>query len=76
MSNQGNDVAAARDRLSALLAEITVGAAQSSLERCPYRTRADVCTFRGECQNRIREHRRPPHCMGGQLDGRPAAAKP
>ena len=65
-------IEAVRRRLVALLGGLTMEIGERSLQRCPYRTRDDVCTFRGECQNRIREHRRPPHCIGAQLDARPA----
>lgn len=63
----------ARGRLLRVLGEITEDVQEQSLVRCPYRTRADVCTFRGGCTNQILRARAPRHCAGGALDPRPAA---
>lgn len=68
-------VLAARERLLHVLADIAGQAAAQSLVRCPYRTRDDVCTFRGPCRNA----RPQPHgtrlCAGGTLDPAPPAAE-
>lgn len=63
-----------RARLLRVLAEITTAAGDQALVRCPYRTRTDVCTFRGECQNQIGRPRSRRHCAGGRLDPTPASA--
>jgi hypothetical protein len=63
----------ARQRLLVVLSEITTAVSEQSLVRCPYRTRKDVCTFRGACRNQLAQERAPYRCAGGALDPRPAA---
>jgi len=62
----------ARQRLLVVLTDITSAASVQSLVRCPYRTRADVCTFRGACRNQVAQVRAPYRCAGGALDPKPA----
>lgn len=62
----------ARQRLLAVLGDITSAVSAQSLVRCPYRTRRDVCTFRGACRNQVARERAPYRCAGGALDPRPA----
>ena len=65
----------ARANLIRVLSEIADAAAQQSLTRCPYRTRDDGCTFRGDCRNQIVLARAARRCAGGTLDSRPASAQ-
>lgn len=60
----------ARARLLHTLSEIAGAAAEQARTRCPYRTRTDRCTFRGDCRNRSDRH-----CTGGTLDPRPASTE-
>lgn len=46
------------DTLSRILGEIVMTAEKKTLERCPYKTVEEQCTFRGECQNQQREQDR------------------
>jgi hypothetical protein len=65
---------AARERLLSVLGGIADAAAEQALVRCPSRTRDDVCTFRGDCRNRITSPPAARRCAGGMLDTRPASA--
>jgi hypothetical protein len=62
----------ARRRLLVVLGDIASAVSEQSLVRCPYRTRQDVCTFRGDCRNQVARARAPYRCAGGALDPRPA----
>lgn len=56
-----------RQRLRALLNDITEQAHAGALERCPYRATDDLCTFTYGCRNQLPagESRR---CSGVQLN--------
>jgi len=69
-------VLAARSHLLRVLGVIAAGAAEQALERCPYRTREDVCTFRGSCRNQVRAEHAPRRCAGGPLNPEPAEPTP
>ena len=67
-------ILAARESMLRVLGDIAGDVADSALVRCPYRTRDDVCTFRGECINAITAPGRRRLCGGGALNPMPPPA--
>ncbi len=63
----------ARRRLVGTLGEIADTATARSLERCPYRTADDACTFHGDCRNQGGLTPGVVLCNGTRLNPEPAA---
>lgn len=67
LERQRAAIRAALDAMRETVLEIGRAVEEKKGERCPYRTAADECTYRGGCINRVREQDGKKRCGGDHL---------
>lgn len=77
--NEPTKTRAALAQLTEVLASIARTADEKNRERCPYKTKDDLCTYHGGCQNQRLSHfalGTSHSCAGDHLDFSPSAQRP